>query len=116
MIKLLTQTISDTCSALSDTAKKNCSADQLVTVDLRADACRTMMASSHCHGVVAMHLVFECHVLADLREQFASIFKERQTMQHFMWQPDTLQVANFLDAGVKRRQDIDPDAGSNNYT
>ena len=60
-----------------------------------------------------MHLVFECHGLADLREQFASIFQERQTMQQFMWQPDMLQVAKFLDAGVKRMQEIDPDAGSN---
>ena len=60
-----------------------------------------------------MHLVFECHGLADLRKQFASIFQERQTMQQFMWQPDMLQVAKFLDAGVKRTQEIDPDAGSN---
>ena len=44
--------------------------------------------------------------LADLREQFASIFQERQTMQQFMWQPDMLQVAKFLDAGVKRMQEI----------
>ena len=42
-----------------------------------------------------MHLVFEGHGLADLREQFASIFQERQTMQQFMWQPDMLQVAKF---------------------
>ena len=55
----------------------------------------------------------ECHGLADLREQFASIFQDRQTMQQFMWQPDMLQVAKFLDAGVKRMQEIDPDAGSN---
>ena len=34
-------------------------------------------------------------------------------MQQFMWQPDILQVAKFLDAGVKRMQEIDPDAGSN---
>ena len=34
-------------------------------------------------------------------------------MQQFMWQPDMLQVAKFLDAGVKRMQKIDPDAGSN---
>ena len=60
-----------------------------------------------------MHLVFECHGLADLREQFASVFQERQTMQQFMWQPDMLQVAKFLDAGVKKMQEIDPDAGSN---
>ena len=37
----------------------------------------------------------------------------RQTMQQFMWQPDMLQVAKFLDAGVKKMQEIDPDAGSN---
>ena len=34
-------------------------------------------------------------------------------LPHFMWQPDMLQVAKFLDAGVKRMQEIDPDAGSN---
>ena len=33
-------------------------------------------------------------------------------MQQFMWQPDMLQVAKFLDAGVKRMQEIDPDTGS----
>ena len=60
-----------------------------------------------------MHLVFECHGLAELRDQFASSFQERQTMQQFMWQPDMLQVSKFLDAGVKRMQEIDPDAGSN---
>ena len=41
------------------------------------------------------------------------VFQERQTMQQFMWQPDMLQVAKFLDAGVKKMQEIDPDAGSN---
>ena len=61
-----------------------------------------------------MHLVFECHGLADLREQFASMIQERQTMQQFMWQPAMLQVAQFLDASVKRMQELDPDAGSNN--
>ena len=60
-----------------------------------------------------MHLVFECHSLTDLREQLANIFQGRQTMQQFMWQPDMLQVAKFLDAGVKRMQEIDPNAGSN---
>ena len=54
-----------------------------------------------------------CSHVADLREQFASVFQERQTMQQFMWQPDMLQVAKFLDAGMKRMQEIDPDAGSN---
>ena len=33
--------------------------------------------------------------------------------EQFMWQPDMLQVAKFLDAGVKKMQEIDPDAGSN---
>ena len=60
-----------------------------------------------------MHLAFECHGFADLREQFASIFQERQTVQQFKWQPDMLQLAKFLDAGVKRMQAIDPDSGSN---
>ena len=59
------------------------------------------------------HFVFKCLGLADLREQFASILQERQTMQQSMWQLNTLQVARFLDAGVKRMQEIDPDAGSN---
>ena len=59
------------------------------------------------------HFVFECLGLADLREQFASILQERQTMQQSMWQLNMLQVARFLDAGVKRMQEIDPDAGSN---
>ena len=49
-----------------------------------------------------MHLVFECHGLADLGEQFTSIFQERQTMQQFMWQPDMLQVAKFLDIYLHR--------------
>ena len=60
-----------------------------------------------------MHLVFECHGLANIREQLASICQERQTMQQFMWQPDMLQVAYFLDAGVKRMQETGPDAGLN---
>ena len=59
-----------------------------------------------------MHLVFECHGLADLRDQFTSIFYERQTMR-FMWQPDMLQVAKFSVAGVKGMQEVDPDAGLN---
>ena len=52
-----------------------------------------------------MHLVSECHGLADLREQIASILQERLTMQQFMWQPDMLQAAKFLDAGVTRMQE-----------
>ena len=60
-----------------------------------------------------MHLVFECYGWADVREKFASISQERQTMQHFMWQPYMLQVAKFLDAGMNRMQETVPDAGSN---
>ena len=36
-----------------------------------------------------------------------------QTMQQFMWQPNMLQVAKFLDAGMKRLQTVDPNEGSN---
>ena len=35
------------------------------------------------------------------------------TMQQFMWQPNMLQVAKFLDAGMKRLQTVDPNEGSN---
>ena len=34
-------------------------------------------------------------------------------MQQFMWQPNMLQVAKFLDAGMKRLQTADPNEGSN---
>ena len=30
-----------------------------------------------------------------------------------MWQPNMLQVAKFLDAGMKRLQTVDPNEGSN---
>ena len=30
----------------------------------------------------------------------------------FMWQPNMLQVAKFLDAGMKRLQTVDPNEGS----
>ena len=36
-----------------------------------------------------------------------------RTMQQFVWQPNLLQVAKFLGAGIKRMQAIDPDDGSN---
>ena len=36
-----------------------------------------------------------------------------QTMQQFMWQPNLLQIAKFLDAGMKRLQTVDPNEGSN---
>ena len=51
--------------------------------------------------------------MADLRGQFPDIFQPHQTMQQFMWQPNLLQVAKFLDAGMKRLQTVDPDEGSN---
>ena len=60
-----------------------------------------------------MHLVFECAAMADLRGQSPDIPQPHQTMQQFMWQPDMLQVAKFLDAGMKRLQTVDPDEGSN---
>ena len=31
----------------------------------------------------------------------------------FMWQSNLLQVAKFLDAGMKGLQTVDPDEGSN---
>ena len=34
-------------------------------------------------------------------------------MQQFMCQPNLLQVAKFLDAGMKRLQTVDPNEGSN---
>ena len=44
---------------------------------------------------------------------FSDIFQAHQTMQQVMWQPNMLQVAKFLDAGMKRLQAVDPDEGSN---
>ena len=60
-----------------------------------------------------MHLVFERAAMADLRVQFPDYFQPHQTMQQFMWQPALLQVAIFLDAGMKRLQTVDPNGGSN---
>ena len=60
-----------------------------------------------------MHLVFECAMMADLRGPFPDIFQAHQTMQQFMWQPNLLEVAKFLDAGMKRLQTVDPNEGSN---
>ena len=51
--------------------------------------------------------------MTDLRGQFPDIFQPHQTMQQFWWQPNLLQVAKFLDAGMKRLQTVDPDEGSN---
>ena len=60
-----------------------------------------------------MHLVFECTAMTDLRGQVPDIFQAHQTMQQFMWQPILLQVAKFVDAGMKRLQTVDPNEGSN---
>ena len=60
-----------------------------------------------------MHLVFASAAVADLRGQLPDIFQPHQTMQQFMWQPNLLQVAKFLDAGMKRLQTVDPNEGSN---
>ena len=60
-----------------------------------------------------MHLVFECAAMTDLRGQFPDIFQPHQTMQQFMWQPNLLQVAKFLNAGMKRLQTVDLNEGSN---
>ena len=60
-----------------------------------------------------LHLVFECAAMADLRGHFPDIVEAHQTMQQFMWQPNLLQVARFLDAGMKRLQTVDPNEGSN---
>ena len=51
--------------------------------------------------------------MTGLRGQFPDIFQPHQTMQRIMWQPNLLQVAKFLDAGMKRLQTVDPDEGSN---
>ena len=58
--------------------------------------------------------------MADLRGYFPDyscnigiILEAHQTMQHFMWQPNLLQVARILDAGMKTLQTVDPNGGSN---
>ena len=49
--------------------------------------------------------------MADLRGQFPDSFQAHQTMQQFMWQPNLLQVAKFLDAGMKRLYLVEPNEG-----
>ena len=51
--------------------------------------------------------------MTDLRGQLPHILQAHQTVQQFMWQPNLLQVAKFLDAGMKRVQTVDPNEGSN---
>ena len=46
--------------------------------------------------------------MADLRCRFPDIFEAYQTMQQFMWQPNLLQDATILDAGMKRLQTVGP--------
>ena len=59
-----------------------------------------------------MHLVFECTALQDLRVSFAALFQRATTMKQFMWQPDLMRVAQFIDAGMRRMRKIDPSNGS----
>ena len=70
-----------------------------------------------CANSVALVLVMSCtwslSVQQWLRGRFPDIFEAHQTMQQFMWQPNMLQVAKFLDAGMKRLQTVDPNEGSN---
>ena len=58
-----------------------------------------------------MHLVFECTALQDLRVSFAALF-QATTMKQFMWQPDLMRVAQFIDAGMRRMREIDPSDGA----
>ena len=51
-----------------------------------------------------MRLAFECAAMADLRGHFPGTFQAHQTMHYSMWQPNLLQVAKFLCAGMKRLQ------------
>ena len=51
--------------------------------------------------------------MTDLRGHFPDNYQPHQTMQQCMWQPNLLQVAKVLDAGMKRLQTVDPDEGSN---
>ena len=60
-----------------------------------------------------MHLVLECAAMADLCGYFPDIFQAHQTMQHFMWQPNLSQVAEFSDACMIALQAIDPVEWSN---
>ena len=43
---------------------------------------------------------------------FAAIFQQATTMKQFMWQPDLMRVAQFIDAGVRRMREIHPSDGS----
>ena len=71
-----------------------------------------------CASSVALVLAMRCTwSLSVQRWQICvanfQIFQPYQTMQQFMWQPNMLQVAKFLDAGMKRLQTADPNEGSN---
>ena len=51
-------------------------------------------------------LVFECTALQDLRVSFAALLQQATTMKQFMWQPDLMRAAQFIDAGVRRMREI----------
>ncbi len=44
-----------------------------------------------------MHVVFECHALRSLRQQYAALFTpDTDTMRSFFWQDDHMQVFRFI--------------------
>ena len=71
-----------------------------------------------CASSVALVSAMRCTwslstAMTDLRGQFPDIFQAHQTVQQFTWQPNVLQVAKFLDAGMKSLQTVDPSEGPN---
>ena len=87
-------------------------------VDIQGSTDRSSMAASlacldiiGCTSSVALVLAMRCTwSLSAQRWQicvtnFHIYFQPHQTMQQFMWQPNMLQVAKFLDAGIKRLPD-----------
>ena len=63
-----------------------------------------------------MHLVFDCSALQDLQVSFAALFQRATTVKQFMWQPDLMRVAQFIDAGVRRMRETYPSDGSAIYS
>ncbi len=55
---------------------------------------------SHCDGASVadeLHLVFGCHALHPLRQQYAALFTpETDTMRSFFGQQDRMQVFKFI--------------------
>ena len=63
-----------------------------------ARVCLACSVSSLCDEE---HLVFECPALTSLRLQYAPLFNAGTvTMQTFLWQKDTIQVAQFVFAAL----------------